>query len=146
MVPLWCHYAVDLAVSQLRWGAAGPELPGAVGARGTAAAAISASKLQAAQRSSANPGPLTLPSPPPLLPAFHPLSSCPQVHLGRLLQALGSADPAAARAELAAARREVMGPFSAAAMESYARAYPHLGRLHMLQEAADVAGGWVAGG
>lgn len=34
-----------------------------------------------------------------------------------------------------------MGPFSAAAMESYSRAYPHLVKLHMLQEVADVAGG-----
>lgn len=29
---------------------------------------------------------------------------------------------------------------AAAAMESYSRAYPHLVKLHMLQEIADVAG------
>jgi hypothetical protein len=44
---------------------------------------------------------------------------------------------------LEAARSEVMGPFSAAAMESYSRAYPQLIKLHMLQEISDVAGGWV---
>jgi serine/threonine-protein kinase ATR len=42
-------------------------------------------------------------------------------------------------AELDAARAEVMGPFSAAAMESYSRAYSHLVKLHMLQEVADAA-------
>lgn len=41
--------------------------------------------------------------------------------------------------ELDAARAEVMGHLSAAAMESYTRAYPHLVKLHMLQEIADVA-------
>ena len=32
-----------------------------------------------------------------------------------------------------------MAPLSAASMESYSRAYPHLTRLHMLQELADAA-------
>ena len=32
-----------------------------------------------------------------------------------------------------------MAPLAAAAMESYARAYPHLVRLHMLQELADAS-------
>lgn len=41
---------------------------------------------------------------------------------------------------------QVMGPFSAAAMESYSRAYPHLVKLHMLQEVADTAGGAFSGG
>ena len=31
------------------------------------------------------------------------------------------------------ARREIMGPLSAASMESYSRAYPLLVKLHMLQ-------------
>lgn len=35
---------------------------------------------------------------------------------------------------------------AAAAMESYSRAYPHLVKLHMLQEIADVAGGWTQAG
>lgn len=34
-------------------------------------------------------------------------------------------------------RSEVMGPLSAASMESYSRVYPHLVKLHMLQELAD---------
>lgn len=32
-----------------------------------------------------------------------------------------------------------MAPLSAASMESYSRAYPHLTRLHMLQEVAEAA-------
>jgi hypothetical protein len=40
---------------------------------------------------------------------------------------------------MAAARQEIMAPLSAASMESYSRAYPHLTRLHMLQELADAA-------
>ena len=37
------------------------------------------------------------------------------------------------RAGLEEARREIMGPLSAASMESYSRAYPLLVKLHMLQ-------------
>ncbi len=43
------------------------------------------------------------------------------------------------RKQLAEAAGEVMGRLSAASMESYSRAYPHLVRLHMLQEASDAA-------
>jgi len=50
-----------------------------------------------------------------------------------------SSATSALAAELEAARAEVMGPFSAAAMESYSRAYSHLVKLHMLQEVADAA-------
>jgi serine/threonine-protein kinase ATR len=50
-----------------------------------------------------------------------------------------SSTTSALAAELEAARAEVMGPFSAAAMESYSRAYSHLVKLHMLQEVADAA-------
>ena len=53
-----------------------------------------------------------------------------------------SADPAhewSCRAQMAAARQDIMAPLSAASMESYSRAYPHLTRLHMLQELADAA-------
>lgn len=40
---------------------------------------------------------------------------------------------------LSEASSEVMARLSAASMESYSRAYPHLVRLHMLQEAGDAA-------
>ena len=40
--------------------------------------------------------------------------------------------------ELSTTRAEVMEAFSAAAMESYSRAYPQLVKLHMIQEIADV--------
>lgn len=43
------------------------------------------------------------------------------------------------RQQLGEAAGEVMGRLSAASMESYSRAYPHLVRLHMLHEAADAA-------
>ena len=43
----------------------------------------------------------------------------------------------AVKADLEEARGAVMGPLSAASMESHARAYPHLVKLHMLGEAAD---------
>ena len=42
--------------------------------------------------------------------------------------------------EISKARSEVMVQFAAASKESYARAYPHLIRLHMIQEIADAAG------
>lgn len=59
--------------------------------------------------------------------------------MGRLLAGMAQRDPGAVREQLAAARHEIMAPVSAAAMESYTRAYPHLVRLHMLQEVADAA-------
>ena len=59
--------------------------------------------------------------------------------MGRLLAGMARRDPGAVREQLAVARHEIMAPVSAAAMESYARAYPHLVRLHMLQEVADAA-------
>ena len=37
------------------------------------------------------------------------------------------------------ARKAIMAPLSAASIESYTRAYPHLVKLHMLQELADAA-------
>lgn len=43
----------------------------------------------------------------------------------------------AAKLEIAEARAEIMAPLSAASMESYSRAYPHLIKLHMLQVALD---------
>ena len=39
----------------------------------------------------------------------------------------------ALRTGLEDARREIMGPLAAAAMESYSRAYPLLVKLHMVQ-------------
>ena len=44
--------------------------------------------------------------------------------------------------QIKSARHEIMGPMSAAAMESHSRAYPHVVRLHMLQV---LAGLWVEG-
>ena len=46
---------------------------------------------------------------------------------------LGCRDMEAVRRDLEAARSEIMGPLSAASMESHSRAYPHLVQLHMLQ-------------
>ncbi len=62
-----------------------------------------------------------------------------QVRVGRLLAGVADGDAVAVAVQLRAARAEIMAPLSAAAMESYARAYPHLVRLHMLQELADAA-------
>jgi len=62
-----------------------------------------------------------------------------EVRLGKLLAAAAGRDHIGLNKELEAARSEAMGAFSAAAMESYSRAYPHLIKLHMLQEATDVA-------
>jgi serine/threonine-protein kinase ATR len=62
-----------------------------------------------------------------------------EVRLGKLLAAAAGRDHIGLKKELEAARSEAMGAFSAAAMESYSRAYPHLIKLHMLQEATDVA-------
>lgn len=59
--------------------------------------------------------------------------------MGRLLSGVAGRDTTAVDAQLKAARDEIMAPLSAAAMESYARAYPHQIRLHMLQEASDAA-------
>ena len=42
--------------------------------------------------------------------------------------------------ELSSMRHEIMPQFSAAAKESYARAYPHLVKLHMIQEISDATG------
>eukprot|EP00889_Picochlorum_renovo_P006812 jgi/Picre1/33842/NNA_001321.t1 len=44
------------------------------------------------------------------------------------------------REDLSKVRFEVMSQFSAAAKESYARAYPYLVKLHMIQEISDAAG------
>ena len=46
---------------------------------------------------------------------------------------LGCRNMDAVRRDLEAARSEIMGPLSAASMESHSRAYPHLVQLHMLQ-------------
>ncbi len=48
---------------------------------------------------------------------------------------LGCRNMEAVRRDLEAARSEIMGPLSAASMESHSRAYPHLVQLHMLQVA-----------
>lgn len=76
-------------------------------------------------------------------PLPRPILAAPQVRIARLLWAVARFDMAELGVGLEAARNEVMGPFSAAAMESYSRAYPQLIKLHMLQEISDVAGGSV---
>ena len=48
-------------------------------------------------------------------------------------------DTEGVKRQLGEAASEVMGRLSAASMESYSRAYPHLVRLHMLHEASDAA-------
>lgn len=48
-------------------------------------------------------------------------------------------DTEGVKRQLGEATGEVMGRLSAASMESYSRAYPHLVRLHMLHEASDAA-------
>jgi hypothetical protein len=63
------------------------------------------------------------------------------VRIAMLLWAVARRDLGGLRRGLEVARAEVMGPFSAAAMESYSRAYPHLVKLHILQEIDDAAGG-----
>lgn len=49
--------------------------------------------------------------------------------------ALGCREMEGVRVQLSDTAAEVMGRLSAASMESYSRAYPHLVRLHMLQVA-----------
>ena len=48
-------------------------------------------------------------------------------------------DEAAVAEALHAARAEIIPPLAAGSTESYARAHPHLTRLHMLQELQDAA-------
>ena len=60
-----------------------------------------------------------------------------EVRLGRMLRCASSQDYEGLGQELDAAKLEAMGAFSAAALESYSRAYPYLVHLHMVQEAAD---------
>ncbi|KAK9914842.1 hypothetical protein WJX75_001188 [Coccomyxa subellipsoidea] len=62
-----------------------------------------------------------------------------EVRLGELLAAFHHRDTEGVKRQLGEATGEVMGRLSAASMESYSRAYPHLVRLHMLHEASDAA-------
>ncbi len=57
-----------------------------------------------------------------------------QLSLGRVLQGMESRSPSAFARALRQARSEAMTTLSAAAMESYQRAYPSLVRLHILHE------------
>lgn len=59
--------------------------------------------------------------------------------MGRLLAGVEARDEAAVAGALQAARGEMMPPLAAGSTESYARAHPHLTRLHMLQELQDAA-------
>ena len=67
-----------------------------------------------------------------------------EARIGLLLRTVATSKPSALvssasplHSELEAARAEIMGLFSAAAMDSYTRAYPYLVKLHMLQEISD---------
>jgi FAT domain len=60
-----------------------------------------------------------------------------QVRIGGLLATVAAGDSGSVAQGLQLARQEIMAPLSAASMESYTRAYPHLIKLHMLQELAD---------
>jgi len=57
-----------------------------------------------------------------------------QVSLGGMLLALNKGDKDEFLKLLGKARQDIMGPLSAASMESYQRAYPFLTKLHMLRE------------
>lgn len=61
------------------------------------------------------------------------------LHALKVVSAHAGRDNEAVRQQLAEAAGEVMSRLSAASMESYSRAYPHLVRLHMLHEASDAA-------
>lgn len=66
-----------------------------------------------------------------------------EIRIGKLLRSLANANTEIGRRfneELSLTRCEVMSHFTASSMESYARAYPHLVRLHMIQEISDAAG------
>jgi len=68
-----------------------------------------------------------------------------ELGLGKLLQGLYTASSGQIGYEsvfesLKSIRSEVISHFSAAAKESFARAYPHLIKLHMIQEISDVSG------
>jgi len=60
-----------------------------------------------------------------------------EVRLGRVMLELRQGSASSLRAELDASRQAVMRPLSAASMESYNRVYPHLVKLHVLQEMED---------
>jgi len=67
-----------------------------------------------------------------------------ELRVGQLVSADRRGDAPAVAKILEDARLEVMEPLSAASMESYARAYPHLLKLHVLQELED-ASLWLRG-
>jgi len=60
-----------------------------------------------------------------------------EVRIGEMLISLRDGAKTKLHTQLEAARHEIMGPLSAAAMESHLRAYPYVVRLHMLQEIED---------
>eukprot|EP00873_Tetraselmis_striata_P024237 jgi/Tetstr1/444501/TSEL_032380.t1 len=60
-----------------------------------------------------------------------------EVRIGEMLISMRDRDMTTLKAQLEAARHEIMGPMSAAAMESHSRAYPYVVKLHMLQEIED---------
>lgn len=57
-----------------------------------------------------------------------------ELSVGQALSALRGGSTSKLHATLQAARMAIQMPLSAAGMESYARAYPHLLSLHLLQE------------
>jgi hypothetical protein len=56
-----------------------------------------------------------------------------ELSVGQALSALRSGSSSRLQSTLQAARMAIQMPLSAAGMESYARAYPHLLSLHLLQ-------------
>ncbi|GIL92019.1 hypothetical protein Vretifemale_19512, partial [Volvox reticuliferus] len=81
------------------------------------------------------------------IPALHTGDQW-ELDMGYLLEALQRGDCARARGLLEGYREESMAVLPALAQESYVRAYPHLVRLHLMQEMYDVmtlldpSGGW----
>lgn len=61
------------------------------------------------------------------------------MQVGRVLAGMEARDGAAVAGALHEARAEIIPPLAAGSTESYARAHPHLARLHMLQELQDAA-------
>lgn len=62
-----------------------------------------------------------------------------ELRVGSALLALRNGDQESIRDALELARKEVLRPLSAASMESYARVYPLMVKLHVLQEIEDAA-------
>lgn len=83
--------------------------------------------------------PLLVPGTYPARVEWQSLGAGAQVQVGRVLAGMEARDGAAVAGALHEARAEIIPPLAAGSTESYARAHPHLARLHMLQELQDAA-------